>query len=344
MQAKDWNLKDFMKNLNHIRSFLIFGNDQGLIRQKSNYILNEIKKMVPNNIEILEYSDQVHDSIEEFLYEKVYQKSMFNEISVLKIFLESAKINKNIIDFFNTINYEKSNIIIVETGMLRTDSALVKLFKADTNRLLAIGCYNSSGDSRNIESSIRNFAAQYNLSLDMESVLYLADNLGNDSMVTKKEIEKLAIFANGKDLKKTDLVNFASDNSYLAINMICDSIYIQNLPNILKLTEKAIENNNYIVIIRALMSHFSMLLYSKVLGISDVKQIKPFLHFSRHSNVKKQLKIIPIDRLKIILMSLNKLELDCKKDASIANILLKKYFFRIYKNSKLVVEGTNNLL
>ena len=198
MQAKDWNLKDFMKNLNHIRSFLIFGNDQGLIRQKSNYILNEIKKMVPNNIEILEYSDQVHDSIEEFLYEKVYQKSMFNEISVLKIFLESAKINKNIIDFFNTINYEKSNIIIVETGMLRTDSALVKLFKADTNRLLAIGCYNSSGDSRNIESSIRNFAAQYNLSLDMESVLYLADNLGNDSMVTKKEIEKLAIFANGK--------------------------------------------------------------------------------------------------------------------------------------------------
>ena len=109
MQAKDWNLKDFMKNLNHIRSFLIFGNDQGLIRQKSNYILNEIKKMVPNNIEILEYSDQVHDSIEEFLYEKVYQKSMFNEISVLKIFLESAKINKNIIDFFNTINYEKSN-------------------------------------------------------------------------------------------------------------------------------------------------------------------------------------------------------------------------------------------
>ncbi len=342
MQAKDWNLKDFMKNLNHIRSFLIFGNDQGLIRQKSNYILNEIKKMVPNNIEILEYSDQVHDSIEEFLYEKVYQKSMFNEISVLKIFLESAKINKNIIDFFNTINYEKSNIIIVETGMLRTDSALVKLFKADTNRLLAIGCYNSSGDSRNIESSIRNFAAQYNLSLDMESVLYLADNLGNDSMVTKKEIEKLAIFANGKDLKKIDLVNFASDNSYLAINMICDSIYLKNLHYVLKLTEKAIENNNYIMIIRALISHFNMLLYNKALGISDVKQIKPFLHFSRHSSIKKQLKIIPIDELKIILMSLNKLELNCKKESSIADILLKKYFFRIYENSKLVIEGTNN--
>ena len=85
--------------------------------------------------------------------------------------------------------------------------------------------------------------------------------------------------------------------------------------------------------------HLLLLFYSKILGIKDVKNFSPPLHFSRHAKIQQQLLNINLNSLAYVISQLDELETVCKKEPSMANIFVKKFVLNI---SRLSIEKFYN--
>ena len=89
---------------------------------------------------------------------------------------------------------EFANALIVEAGNLRPDSALRKMFDAHKTAA-ALPCYS---DDRSLAGLIETELERAGLSIDREARDYLMTRLGADQALSRSEVVKLALYAQGK--------------------------------------------------------------------------------------------------------------------------------------------------
>ena len=189
-----------------------------------------------------------------------------------------------------------------------------------------ITCYQDT----NVKGTILKYMQKYSLKIDNSSIDYLTDNLGNDSMITKNEIKKLAVYANGKTVDYKTILNAIGDNSVLNLNNLSDSIGIENIDKINYLYQQICNLGlNYTTILRFLSRHFQILIEAKCKQIKNVKDIKPTIHFSRHTKITKQLNNIHKKAMQKYLYKLYHLEIACRNNNDISNLLMKKMLTNI---------------
>ncbi len=83
-------------------------------------------------------------------------------------------------------------LVIVEAGELRKDNAFLKAVEAAKNAV-GVRCY--PDEDWALEKVIAETLAQYGLVADDAAAAYLVDHLGGDRLLTRRELEKLALFA-----------------------------------------------------------------------------------------------------------------------------------------------------
>ncbi len=83
-------------------------------------------------------------------------------------------------------------LVIVEAGELRRDNAFLKAVEAAKNAV-AVKC--GLDEEWALEKVIAETLAQHGLSADEAASAYLVDHLGGDRQLTRRELEKLALFA-----------------------------------------------------------------------------------------------------------------------------------------------------
>jgi DNA polymerase-3 subunit delta len=86
-------------------------------------------------------------------------------------------------------------LIVVEGGELARRSRLVQVVEA-SNLAVAIGCY--PDDSEGLERLIREALDAAGFDVDADALAYLIDRLGSDRQVSRRELEKLTVYAKGK--------------------------------------------------------------------------------------------------------------------------------------------------
>ena len=195
-----------------------------------------------------------------------------------------------------------------------------------TNKFALIPCYQET----NIKQSIIKYANLYSLKIDDDALDYLSDKFGNDTLITKTEIEKLSLYANGKAINYKTVLKATGDNSDINLNELIDSIGIENKGRMDYLYSK-IHNLglNYIVLLRALSKHVQLLLKAYSKDIKNAKEIRPLIHFSRHKKINKQLKNISQNELRRYLVGIHNLEISCKLNHSIQQLLVKKFLLNL---------------
>jgi DNA polymerase-3 subunit delta len=87
-------------------------------------------------------------------------------------------------------------LVIVEAGELKKDNAFLKAAEAAKNAI-AIRCY--PDEDWALEKVVAETLAQYGLAADDEATAYLVDHLGGDRLLTRRELEKLALFAGSRN-------------------------------------------------------------------------------------------------------------------------------------------------
>ena len=82
---------------------------------------------------------------------------------------------------------------------------------------------------------------------------------------------------------------------------------------------------NYIVFLRSISRHLRIILEAKSNNLKNAKNIRPLIHFSRHSKINQQIKNIGIKQLKLYLVQIYELEVACKSNYDIHQLLIKKF-------------------
>ena len=321
MLINDREYNKFIENISTYKFILIHGQDRGKVNEKSLEIIKKLNSLNQNSLEIINFdSDEFYKS-ENYFYDLVYQKSFFSKLTLIRINLDLFKSEKDILKALESLDINKANYIIIESKYLSKNSLITSLFKKN-NTYALITCYQET----NVKQSIIKYLKLYSLSLDDYSLSYLIDKFGNDTLITKNEIKKLALYSNGEKINYTTILEAIGDNSLITLNELTDSIGIEKKVKINYLYEKTLNLGlNYIVFLRSISRHLRIILEAKSNNLKNAKNIRPLIHFSRHTKINQQIQNISIKQLKKYLVQIYELEIACKNNYDIHQLLIKKF-------------------
>ena len=278
------------------------------------YVINPFERLVTDD------PDEFYKS-ENYFYDLVYQQSFFSKLTLIRINLDLFKSEKDILKSLENLDINKANYIIIESKYLSKNSLITSLFKKN-NTYALITCYQEA----NVKQSIIKYIKLYSLSLDDSSLNYLIEKFGNDTLITKNEIKKLALYSNGEKINYAKILEAIGDNSLISLNELTDSIGIEKKVKINYLYEKTLNLGlNYIVFLRSISRHLRIILEAKSNNLKNAKDIKPLIHFSRHTKINQQIQNISIMQLKKYLVQIYELEIACKNNYDIHQLLIKKF-------------------
>ena len=311
----------FLENISIYKFILIHGQDRGKVNEKCLEIVNKFNRLNKDSLETISFDADEFYKSENYFYDLVYQKSFFSKLTLIRINLDLLKTEKDILQLLEKLDINKANHIIIESKYLSKNSLITSLFKKN-NTYALITCYQET----NVKQSIIKYLKLYSISLDDYSLNYLSEKFGNDTLVTKNEIKKLALYSNGKDVNFTTVLEAVGDNSLITLHELTDSIGIEKKVKVNYLYEKALNLGlNYIVFLRSISRHLRIILEAKSNNIHNAKNIRPLIHFSRHLKINKQIKDISIKQLKKYLVQIYELEIACKNNYAIQQLLIKKF-------------------
>ena len=212
----------FLENISTYKFILIHGQDRGKVNEKYSEIEHKLNTLNQNSLETISFdSDEFYKS-ENYFYDLVYQKSFFSKLTLIRINLDLFKSEKDILKSLENLDINKANYIIIESKYLSKNSVITSLFKKN-NTYALITCYQEA----NVKQSIIKYIKLYSLSLDDYSLNYLIEKFGNDTLITKNEIKKLALYSNGEKVSYTEILEAIGDNSLITLNELTDSIGIE---------------------------------------------------------------------------------------------------------------------
>ncbi|MDI9408871.1 MAG: DNA polymerase III subunit delta [Candidatus Pacebacteria bacterium] len=152
-------------------------------------------------------------------------------------------------------NPQGEGLIVVMAGELSSKSALRAAVKASPIALL-VPCYPDG--AREIEQLGKKLLAQDRITIDPDALKSLTELLGSDRMVTRSEIEKLALYAGqGGKLSQAEVLTLLGDSAAVSMN---DAISAAAAGSFVKL-DRAIqrvfaEGESAVAIIRSTMQYF----------------------------------------------------------------------------------------
>ena len=196
--------------------FLIFGTDAGLISERSSAILKRLGLNPANPDQINKIEGDEVASNPGYLFEEAHAIGLFAEKRAI-ILRPGAR---QIISAMQTILESPAADckIIVQAGVLRRDAPL-RVLATRAKNAAAIECY--PDQARDIERLIDNEVKSAGMSIDAAARNALAGLLGDDRLSSRAEIEKLILYAHGKDrITEEDVIHAVADASAFAMDNI----------------------------------------------------------------------------------------------------------------------------
>jgi DNA polymerase-3 subunit delta len=181
-------------------------------------------------------------------------------------------------------------LVVVEGGDLAKISALRRVFEGADNAV-AIPCYLDSQDG--LSDVVRDTLKAEGLAIAPDALENAVSRLGSDRGVTRRELEKLALYARGKkQVALEDVRAIMGDEAEVRIEEACDAAGTGDLNRLdLALERLWTADVSAVAVLRQAMAHFQRLLLVGAAreGVDEaMKKLRPPLHFSRSASFKSQ--------------------------------------------------------
>ena len=322
MKIKSYQIEECIKK-SKFCSYLIYGQNKGLVKEKTEQIINiydeknkgvEVIKL--NNDEILEKSEKLFNESNTF--------SLTRKKKLICVLNAKDKI-LNEISFILKPNPEC--LIIFESDELSPKSKLRNFFEKEKN-LGVIACYYE------LENDIRELVdrafKKENIPLSNSIKQILIQHLGSDRNIIKGEIEKIILFIkNKKNFNQKDILDCLSNNYNFNINDLNYSLCNGNLIQLDKIINQLyLEGINPIILLRSVSKHFQKILYvneniDNGLSLGDsLKKLKPPIFFLYTNQFKEQVKFWKTKLCNKIIDRMFEAEYLCKINYKISKIII----------------------
>jgi DNA polymerase-3 subunit delta len=208
-------------------------------------------------------------------------------------------------------------LIVVEAGDLATRSNLRKLAE-DSAIALAVACYHDSGEA--IEDVVRATLARHRLAVSSDAIAYLADRLGNDRMVSRSELDKLALYMEGKPrVELEDAIACVGDHAALSVADAIHAAAEGDAPSLDRaLAAASREGESAVGIVRQALRHFQRLhLAASAMAAGKppaaaIAGLRPPVFKRDATRLEQQLRLWPLGQLGTALTRLLEIEAQTK--------------------------------
>lgn len=225
-------------------------------------------------------------------------------------------------------------LIICETGSLASRSKLRQAVEKAKNGM-ALPCYADSG--RDLEGLIQSVMTDHNLRIDRDATQFLIANLGSDRMVSRSELEKLALFAlNDGQVTLAHAMACVGDSSARHYDDVIQAVSQGNVAKLdSALTRLVEEGLNPVGALRMMIGYFQKLHLVKgqvANGLSAdqaMKALRPPLFFKAADQFRANLSHWPLGHLQRALQILLEAEKDCKSGLAIPETLAHRAMIKI---------------
>nr|WP_321455207.1 DNA polymerase III subunit delta [uncultured Cohaesibacter sp.] len=281
-------------NYSH-KVILIYGQDTGLVAERAERLAKTYLKdnSDPFAVIRLDSTDIASDPLR--LADEANTISMFGGNRVITIQMSGNKsINPALEPVLSTPPQDA--FIIIKAADLKKSAPLRKAIES-AHSAVALPCYMDAREALN--GIIDEELALSSLSITKEARTMLLDNLGADRMASRREVQKLCLYAmDDGEITEQHIEDIVGDASNQQIDMIIDAAALGRTGDLDRRLEQILgSGNNPSVIGSAALRHFQML--ERCLRLMDkgtppqtaLDKAAPMLHFKRKPLIQSQLRI-----------------------------------------------------
>ncbi len=272
--------------------FLAYGGDAGLVRETAHTLLRhfEAQSGDPGGAITLEGSD--NDAPERLAVE-ARTPSLFGGTRIIRV----RNAGKSLTTALSSLLDEPADaVIVLEAGNLQRNDALrVLIEKSRDARTLP--CFADNEEA--LAVLIRQHFAETQIDIAPDAVATLKSLMGNDREVTRRELEKLSLYAaESHRLTVEDVIVLCGDNAALALDTVIDAAAGGDAARLDEALARAqISGLDSQRILSAALNHFTWLRRLRVEVDAGrpprdvLAQARPRPHFSRTAGLERQLRL-----------------------------------------------------
>ncbi len=282
--------------------FLVYGPDAGLVREVAQKLIAFFLSDSPSPpdtepssgplaLTTLDMSDL--DTDPGRLALEARTPSLFGDAPVIRVRNAGKVLAPAIADLLE--NLPDATIVLEASNLLPSDKLRALAEKSHNARTLPCYADNASSLLNLITRTFRNEG----IATDRDAIELLCSTLGNDREITRRELEKLTLYANeNKKLTSNDVMDLCGDNTAITTDRIVDATgtgHAVNLEDALGRASAASLDPQRMLI--AALNHFLWLRQARShidqgQSVNDVRSRgRPRPHFSRKNFIEQQLRL-----------------------------------------------------
>ncbi len=305
-----------------IAGILLFGPDQGLARERGVQLAQTVVDDLGDPFRVVELTGAAIKADPAILGDEARQLSMTGGRKVIRVMEATDGIAQAFADLLD--GFKGESLVVVEAGNLGARSTLRKLFEKAGNAA-SIGCYED--DARGLIGIINETLGRYGLTATPDALSFLSANLGGNRLVTRGELEKLALYAGATEpdtgakvaVSLEDAMACVGDSAAMSLDFVAYAMASGNARTLDRALERALmEGTSPVGVLRAAGRHLQRL--HLALGMVEkgmpankaVDALKPQVIFKFKDEFLAQVRRWTGDRLSQAMAIVTEAEIDCK--------------------------------
>jgi DNA polymerase-3 subunit delta len=321
-----------------IAAALVFGPDAGLVRERAETLLKTAVEDLNDPFRLSDLDGEVLANDPARLADEAAAISMLGGRRAVRVRGATNALASLFEDFLQSPPSEA--LVVAEAGDLPKSSALRRAFEEAENAF-AIACY--ADTAQNLSDVVRDALRAEGFSIASDALADAVSRLGSDRGVTRRELEKLMLYAHGqKQISLKDVRAVMGDEAEARVEEAVDAAGVGDLPRLdLALERLWAADISPVAVLRQAMSHFQRLL---LVGAESqrgesldnaMRKLRPPLHFMRTTSFKAQAQRWREAQLFEALDLLLEAEAQCKTTAMPARALCGRTLFQVAAMAKV---------
>lgn len=316
---------------------LVFGPDSGLVRERAETLMKTVVDDLNDAFRVADLDESTLASDPARLFDETAAISMIGGRRVVRV----RGAGNSLAKLFEAFLAERAGdaLVVVEGGDLPKGTGLRRVFE-EADNAAALACYPDT--ARDLADVVRAALKREGLCIAPDALEDAVARLGSDRGVTRRELQKLALYAHGgKHVGLEDVRAVMGDEAEARVEEALDAAGTGDLARLdLALERLWVAGVNPVAVLRQAMTHFQRVLLAAIEGRrgesvdAAMKKLRPPVHFSRATSFKNQAQRWPETRLGEALDQLLDAEALCKTTSVPAEAACARALFGVAAMAK----------
>jgi DNA polymerase-3 subunit delta len=320
-----------------IRAVLLYGPDEGLVRERASVIARSVCPDLGDPFRVADLSATALAADPARLADEAAQLSLSGGRRVVRVRGAGDPLAKLFTEFLRPSPGDA--FVVVEAGELSSRSPLRRAFET-ARPAAAIGCYPDT--PRDLAVVIRETLTSHRVTASRDAGQFLVEHLGSDRLLTRSELEKLALYAgDGGRVELEDAQLSVSDTAALELDDAVMAAAEGEAARLERVLGRVLqEGESPVSITRALLRHLQRLhiltaLMASGTALEEVlRAARPPIFFKQEESFKRQLGLWTETRLRPLLDRVATAELHMKTTGLPAETICREVMLAVAQSAR----------